>query len=146
MWASVCLRPADALLALASVALVLSFRKERSGDLLLAWASRCPPVSAASLGRRLRVLLLSLGKMVQLNKVPAFLTDASHPIGFWVCELRQFIADSIRLVRRCTKPDAREFKKIAWACAVGFLLMGFIGYIVKLVFIPINNILVGPGA
>ena len=47
---------------------------------------------------------------------------------------------------RCTKPDAREFRKIAWACAVGFLLMGFIGYFVKLVFIPINNILVGPGA
>lgn len=84
--------------------------------------------------------------MVQLNKMPAFLTDASHPIGYWVCELREFLSDSVRLVRRCTKPDAKEFKKIAWACAVGFLLMGFIGYVVKLIFIPINNILVGPGA
>ncbi|OEH74542.1 protein translocation sec61 gamma subunit [Cyclospora cayetanensis] len=84
--------------------------------------------------------------MVQLNKLPAFATDSSHPIGYWICELRDFISDSVRLVRRCTKPDAKEFKKIAWACAVGFLLMGFIGYFVKLVFIPINNILVGPGA
>ncbi|CDJ42922.1 protein translocation complex, SEC61 gamma subunit, putative [Eimeria tenella] len=84
--------------------------------------------------------------MVQLNKVPSFLLDRSHPLGFWVTELADFGADSVRLVRRCTKPDAREFKKIAWACAVGFLLMGFIGYVVKLVFIPINNILVGPGA
>lgn len=36
-----------------------------------------------------------------------------------------------------------EFRKIAYACGIGFLLMGFIGYIVKLVFIPINNIIVG---
>jgi len=45
----------------------------------------------------------------------------------------------------CTKPDAREFKKIAIACGIGFAIMGFIGYIVKLVFIPINNIIVGSG-
>ena len=42
-----------------------------------------------------------------------------------------------------TKPDARQFKKIAMACAIGFAIMGFIGYMVKLVFIPINNIIVG---
>ena len=38
-----------------------------------------------------------------------------------------------------------EFTKIASATSVGFLLMGFIGFFVKLIFIPINNIIVGMG-
>ncbi|KFH03148.1 protein translocation complex, SEC61 gamma subunit [Toxoplasma gondii VAND] len=89
---------------------------------------------------------LSSSTMVNLNKVPAFLTDPNHPIGSLLLGLREFFFDSVRLVRRCTKPDAREFRKIAYACAIGFLLMGFIGYFIKLIFIPINNILVGPPA
>lgn len=36
-----------------------------------------------------------------------------------------------------------EFQKIAMATALGFAIMGFIGYFVKLIHIPINNILVG---
>jgi len=56
---------------------------------------------------------------------------------------RRFAQDSMRLVKRCTKPDAKEFKKIAVATTVGFLVMGFLGFFVKLVHIPINNILVG---
>jgi hypothetical protein len=35
-----------------------------------------------------------------------------------------------------------EFLEISRAVAVGFLVMGFIGFAVKLVHIPINNILV----
>lgn len=35
-----------------------------------------------------------------------------------------------------------EFLEISRAVAVGFLIMGFIGFAVKLVHIPINNILV----
>eukprot|EP01135_Chromosphaera_perkinsii_P012396 Nk52_evm7s2657 gene=Nk52_evmTU7s2657 len=53
-----------------------------------------------------------------------------------------FAKDSMRLVKRCTKPDMTEFKKIAFATAVGFAMMGFIGFFVKLIHIPINNILV----
>lgn len=75
--------------------------------------------------------------------LPSFVTDPNNPIGWAVSGTQDFAADSIRLVRRCTKPDAREFKKIAYACAIGFLLMGFVGFIVKLVFIPINNTIVG---
>lgn len=56
---------------------------------------------------------------------------------------QQFARDSVRLLQRCTKPDAREFKKIALATSIGFLVMGFLGFFVKLVHIPINNILVG---
>lgn len=80
---------------------------------------------------------------------------------------RQFAKDSIRLVKRCTKPDRKgkvwnfnyslyrfkmelrlmfcyilEFQKIAIATAVGFCVMGFIGFFVKLIHIPINNIIV----
>merc|ERR1711976_759815 len=56
---------------------------------------------------------------------------------------KQFTKDSIRLVKRCTKPDRKEFQKIAMATAVGFAIMGFIGFFVKLIHIPINNIIVG---
>ena len=100
-----------------------------------------------------------------------------------------FLRDSWRLVKRCTKPDrngapaqsaaprhgraaagpsaatcpsppppppsrgahrrlrraSAEFSKIAQATSVGFFIMGFIGFFVKLIFIPINNIIVGMG-
>jgi len=36
-----------------------------------------------------------------------------------------------------------EFKKIAIATTLGFSVMGFIGYFVKLIHIPINHIIVG---
>ena len=36
-----------------------------------------------------------------------------------------------------------EYMKILQACAMGFVVIGFIGYIIKLVFIPINNIILG---
>lgn len=57
--------------------------------------------------------------------------------------LKQFAKDSIHLVKKCTKPDRKEFTNIAKATGVGFLIMGFIGFFVKLIHIPINNILVG---
>ncbi|KAI8846815.1 translocation complex subunit Sss1 [Chytridium lagenaria] len=56
---------------------------------------------------------------------------------------KQFAKDSIKLINRCTKPDKREFFQISRAVGIGFLLMGFIGFIVKLIHIPINNIIVG---
>ncbi|XP_075676813.1 protein transport protein Sec61 subunit gamma [Dermatophagoides pteronyssinus] len=56
---------------------------------------------------------------------------------------KKFTKDSIRLVKRCTKPDRKEFQKIAVATAIGFAIMGFIGFFVKLIHIPINNIIVG---
>ncbi|KAK7881305.1 hypothetical protein WMY93_029714 [Mugilogobius chulae] len=37
----------------------------------------------------------------------------------------------------------KEFQKIAMATAIGFAIMGFIGFFVKLIHIPINNIIVG---
>ena len=55
----------------------------------------------------------------------------------------QFVKDSIQLVKRCTKPDRKEFQKIAMATAIGFAIMRFIGFFVKLIHIPINNIIMG---
>jgi len=55
---------------------------------------------------------------------------------------KEFVKDSVRLVKRCTKPDRKEFQKIAIATAIGFAIMGFIGFFVKLIHIPINNIIV----
>ncbi|CAM6083194.1 unnamed protein product [Calypogeia fissa] len=59
--------------------------------------------------------------------------------------VKDFAKDSIRLVKRCHKPDRREFTKVATRTAIGFVVMGFIGFFVKLIFIPINNIIVGSG-
>jgi protein transport protein SEC61 subunit gamma and related proteins len=85
--------------------------------------------------------------------------------------LKQFARDSIHLVKKCTKPDRKEFTMIARAVGTGLYvnvverrgrplctdaaamfvshhvchsaIMGFIGFFVKLVHIPINNILIG---
>lgn len=76
------------------------------------------------------------------------LRDASSIIdhGMEVADIaikpvKDFARDSVRLVKKCTKPDAEEFWKIAMRTATGFVIMGFVGFFVKLVFIPINNII-----
>ncbi|KAL1915668.1 uncharacterized protein VTP21DRAFT_6427 [Calcarisporiella thermophila] len=56
---------------------------------------------------------------------------------------RQFVKEGVQFINRCTKPDRKEFMKISQAVAIGFCLAGFLGYIIKLIHIPINNILVG---
>ncbi|CAJ0938956.1 unnamed protein product, partial [Mesorhabditis belari] len=61
----------------------------------------------------------------------------------FIVPAKQFTKDSIRLVKKCTKPDRKEYQKIAMATAIGFAIMGFIGFFVKLIHIPINNIIVG---
>ncbi|CDS35875.1 Protein transport protein Sec61 subunit gamma [Echinococcus granulosus] len=57
--------------------------------------------------------------------------------------LIQFARASVHFFHRCTKPDRKEFKKNAIATAVGFLAMGILGFIIKLVFVPLNSIIVG---
>ncbi|ORZ30322.1 hypothetical protein BCR44DRAFT_1438512 [Catenaria anguillulae PL171] len=54
-----------------------------------------------------------------------------------------FVKSSQQLINRCTKPSRKEFWRIFQVVGVGFLIMGFIGFVVKLVHIPINNIIVG---
>ncbi|KAI9645320.1 hypothetical protein NHQ30_006056 [Ciborinia camelliae] len=54
-----------------------------------------------------------------------------------------FFKDGTQFISKCTKPDKREFFNISRAVGIGFLIMGAVGYIVKLIHIPVNNILVG---
>ncbi|THH05657.1 hypothetical protein EW146_g9843 [Bondarzewia mesenterica] len=56
---------------------------------------------------------------------------------------QEFVRDGNQFMIRCTKPSQKEFAQICKAVAIGFAVMGFIGYFVKLIHIPINNILVG---
>ena len=53
---------------------------------------------------------------------------SASDIGYLTCRLR----DGQNFLNRCTKPDRREFLKISQAVGVGFVIMGTIGYIVKL--------------
>ena len=84
-----------------------------------------------------------------------------------VQSLLRFYKDSKDFVAKCRKPDKTgrcmrsmsqvyrplhqrsfrfaEFRHIATVVGIGFLVVGFIGFFVKLVHIPINNIIVGSG-
>ncbi|PKS05210.1 hypothetical protein jhhlp_008579 [Lomentospora prolificans] len=56
---------------------------------------------------------------------------------------REFLKDGMQFINRSQKPDRKEFIRICQAVGTGFLIMGFVGYIVKLIHIPVNNVLVG---
>ncbi|KAI1334697.1 hypothetical protein F5Y15DRAFT_283787 [Xylariaceae sp. FL0016] len=56
---------------------------------------------------------------------------------------KDFFKDGAQFMNRCTKPDSKEYTKICQAVGVGFVVMGAIGYLVKLIHIPVNNVLVG---
>lgn len=55
--------------------------------------------------------------------------------------INQFYKESAFLIRKCKKPDIKDFTRIARATGQGFLIMGFIGFFVKLIHIPINHII-----
>ncbi|KAJ1278169.1 hypothetical protein BS78_04G058400 [Paspalum vaginatum] len=99
---------------------------------------------AASLRDRDRVVVDSSSppKASEQAFPPRAAMDAVDSV---VDPLREFAKDSIRLVKRCHKPDRKEFTKVAARTAIGFVVMGFVGFFVKLIFIPINNIIVGSG-
>ncbi|XP_052108280.1 protein transport protein Sec61 subunit gamma-1-like [Arachis duranensis] len=59
--------------------------------------------------------------------------------------LKGFSKDNVRLIKRCHKPDDKEYYKVTVNTAIGIMVMGFVGFFVKLIFIPINNIIVGFG-
>ena len=67
-------------------------------------------------------------------------------------EIRNFYRNSRNFIENCQKPDKKgkiininiiflEFVKIAKQCSIGFLIMGAIGFVIKLIFLMINNIL-----
>lgn len=56
-------------------------------------------------------------------------------------EIVDFYKSSKNFLINCQKPDKKEFLNIAKQCALGFAIMGIIGFVIKLVFLMINNIL-----
>merc|ERR1712118_61446 len=50
-----------------------------------------------------------------------------------VTPVKTFAKDSVRLINKCTKPDRKEYTKVALRTVMGFLIMGFIGFFVKLI-------------
>ncbi|KAI9506361.1 hypothetical protein BX070DRAFT_186994 [Coemansia spiralis] len=70
--------------------------------------------------------------------------DPAAPSGNVFVEApKQLAKEATWLLRRCTKPNKKEYLKIVQAVVLGFLVMGFVGYFTKLIHIPINNIIVG---
>ncbi|EDW10184.1 uncharacterized protein Dmoj_GI18672 [Drosophila mojavensis] len=57
--------------------------------------------------------------------------------------LLSFVKESLLMIKRCTKPDRQEFQRSVLAITIGFLIMGFLGFIIKLLHIPITNIIMG---
>ena len=58
-----------------------------------------------------------------------------------IAPLIQFAKDSKLLIEKCTKPTKDEFIATCRATGMGIIVMGFIGFVVKLVHIPIKDIL-----
>ena len=76
-----------------------------------------------------------------IPRIIIIIIQMSKEIQEGIQGLKKFAKDSENFLRACEKPDVAEFKKIATSCAIGFAIMGGIGYVVKLLFIPINNII-----
>ncbi|KAL4400084.1 Ssh1 translocon complex protein [Malassezia pachydermatis] len=68
------------------------------------------------------------------------IANMSERIRELVDEPVSFLREGMQFMNRCTKPDRKEFIQICRAVGTGFVVMGFIGYLVKLIHIPINNI------
>lgn len=56
---------------------------------------------------------------------------------------KEFLKDSFFFMKKSTKPSRKEYSQILRSVSFGFFVMGAISYIIKLVHIPINNIIVG---
>ncbi|ODQ68327.1 protein translocase SEC6 [Nadsonia fulvescens var. elongata DSM 6958] len=53
----------------------------------------------------------------------------------------EFIKEGTTFINKCTKPDKKEYIQIIRAVGTGFLVMGVIGYLVKLIHIPIRHLI-----
>ncbi|KAK9390474.1 hypothetical protein V1515DRAFT_590470 [Lipomyces mesembrius] len=54
---------------------------------------------------------------------------------------QEFVKDGVAFVKRCAKPSKKEYFKIVQTVGAGFVIMGAIGYIVKLIHIPIRHLI-----
>ncbi|KXN68899.1 hypothetical protein CONCODRAFT_79602, partial [Conidiobolus coronatus NRRL 28638] len=42
---------------------------------------------------------------------------------------------------KCIKPDKKQFLDLAWSLGLAFIVVGIVGYFVRLFFIPVNRFL-----
>lgn len=56
---------------------------------------------------------------------------------------RHFCKCCSNFVRECRKPSASEFKGILRGHLTGFVMLGLFAYVIKVIHIPINNMIVG---
>ena len=54
----------------------------------------------------------------------------------------EFFKDGSAFIKKCQEPDQKEYFKIIRAVGIGFIMMGVVGYAVKLVHIPIRYLIV----
>ena len=62
---------------------------------------------------------------------------------YLIAPLTTFAKNSRMLVNKCHQPDGAEYSRAAFATTMGFVAMGLIGFAVKVVFIPVNNVIMG---
>jgi protein transport protein SEC61 subunit gamma-like protein len=56
---------------------------------------------------------------------------------------KRFVDDCRRVLKKCSLPSIKIIKKTALSTAAGFVVLGTIGFVFKLVSIPINNVIIG---
>ena len=68
--------------------------------------------------------------------------EKENPLHTHVVDpMLEFGKQARNFVVACEKPNRREFEQIARVTGMGFLVLGALGFIIKLVHIPVNNIL-----
>ncbi|KAG0669342.1 Sec61p translocation complex subunit [Maudiozyma exigua] len=53
----------------------------------------------------------------------------------------EFVREGNQFLSKCKKPDLKEYMKIIRAVGIGFVAVGIIGYVIKLIHIPIRYVI-----
>ena len=59
-----------------------------------------------------------------------------------IIPLQEFIEKGKRFISKCDKPGSEELRKTALATLVGLLILGIVGFFIKLIFMGINNLII----
>nr|XP_025628372.1 uncharacterized protein LOC112721533 [Arachis hypogaea] len=123
--------------------------------------SPLPPLALKITTRFVLVVLLVVPLAVLLEKLLAFVSWFYSPLSRGSArQVSRFCSPCCsKVLPQSTGPTfpsfgtlkhlelglVAEYYKVAVSTAIGITVMGFIGFFVKLIFIPINNIIVGSG-
>ena len=64
-------------------------------------------------------------------------------LDFIAAPAQQFTKNCINVLKRCSAPSAKILKRTALVSGVGFLIFGTVGFVFKLISIPVNNVIIG---